>query len=112
MLYHVVFPKYDIKINYESFDTDFVLASALSKESSWFREGTDYRKGIRNNGAVQRIRNTVGSKNVSKEFRDKEMNEESKKMSEKSRKGDKEKMEWGIENGRDRDRERERETRD
>jgi hypothetical protein len=37
------------------------------------------------------------------------MSEESKKMSEKSRKGDKEKMEWGIENGRDRERERERE---
>jgi hypothetical protein len=46
------------------------------------------------------------------------MNEECKKTTEKCRKRDNEKMEWGIENGRDGerdtyiDRERERETRD
>lgn len=67
--------------------------------------------GINNNGALQTIRNTERWKNVSKVLRDKEMNEESKKTTEKCRKGDKEKMEWGIENGRDRERETERDRR-
>ena len=47
-------------------------------------------------------------KNVSKELRDKEVNEECKKTTEKCRKGGKEKMEWGIENGRDRERDKRR----
>ena len=34
------------------------------------------------------------------------MNEGCKKTAEKCRKGDKEKMEWGIENGREREREK------
>jgi hypothetical protein len=53
---------------------------------------------------VQKIRNTERSKNLSKELRDKEMNDECKKTTEKCRKGDKEKMEWGIENERERER--------
>jgi hypothetical protein len=77
---------------------------------SCFREGRQWRKVIKNNGAVQRIRSRERSKTVSKEFSDKEMNEGCKKTTEKCRKGDTEKMECGIENGKERERERERQT--